>query len=71
MEWAIYLTFLVHYTPKHVLTATVLTESGMPKNEYPLLYATLFEHNIKICLLLSIVIVIWFCLNLKRGSVRY
>lgn len=71
MEWTIFLTFGFFLVPRHVLTKPVLEASGMPKNEYPILHSVLFEHRASICLIMSIIIVVWFCTSLKRRALRY
>lgn len=71
MEWCIYLTFSFFYAPKYVFTKVVLYESGMPQSEYPMLHSILFDYRITICLVSCMVILIWFCLSLRRGGLRY
>lgn len=70
MEWCIYLTGLFFYAPR-VYNKVLLTESGYPQSEYPLLHSILFDYRIRICLVNAIIILILFCVSLKRGALRY
>ena len=57
--------------PNYVLTKTNLIASGYPKAEYPILHLVLFEWRVKIATFVGSVCLIWFCVTLQRGALRY
>lgn len=62
---------MLYLLPKTAFRRSHLAASGFSKNEAPLLNAILFEYNTIILLLLSGVVLVWFCFTLRRGALRY
>jgi phosphatidate cytidylyltransferase len=70
-QWFIYFIVMFVLLPKTVFRKTHLAASGYSKHEAPLLHYVLFEYNTIIMLVLSGILLIWFCFTLKRGALRY
>jgi len=62
---------MLYLLPKTAFKRSHLAASGYSKSEAPLLNAILFEYNTIILMVLSGVILVWFCFTLRRGALRY
>jgi phosphatidate cytidylyltransferase len=71
VEWLIFFSFVFLYMPRWVLTKTALINSGYTKQEHPLLHKILFDWHTMILICSCIVGLVWFCVNLSRGALRY
>lgn len=70
-EWIVFFIFQLQLIPKYALTKTVLATNGLTAQEYPLLHQLLFEDRVQILTVLFFVTLVWFCLLLKRGRLKY
>jgi hypothetical protein len=71
MNWLIYLTYTFHLAPMFYLRPEIVTNSGFPRKDYPLLHEIFYDRNWQICLSIMCFVFVIFVISLRKSSLKY